>query len=194
MTRALVVYGTTHGHGQKVAHMIGDELQRAGLQADVSRASKHVPAPENYDGIIVVAAVHARGYQRNVRRWVRTHAGTLGRKPTAFVSICLGVLQHDAAVDRDLTAIRDRFFAATGWQPGLVKVVAGALPYTRYNPLTRWAMKRIVTKAHGDTDTSRDYEYTDWNDVRRFARDFAGALKASQLLAFPEEASGRHVA
>jgi menaquinone-dependent protoporphyrinogen oxidase len=75
-----------------------------------------------------------------------------------------------------------------------VKVVAGALPYTRYNRLTRWAMKRIVTKAHGDTDTSRDYEYTDWNDVRQFARDFAGALNASRLLAFPDEGSGRNVA
>lgn len=24
----------------------------------------------------------------------------------------------------------------------------------------------------GDTDTSRDYEYTDWNDVREFAKSF----------------------
>jgi menaquinone-dependent protoporphyrinogen oxidase len=194
MTRALVVYGTQHGHGRKVAHVIGDELQRAGVQADVAQASKHVPPPGNYDGIVVVAAVHARGYQHNVRRWVRAHAATLARKPNAFVSICLGVLQHDAAVDRDLTEIRDRFYAATGWQPGLVKVVAGALPYTRYSPLTRWAMKRIVEKAHGDIDTTRDYEYTDWHDLRRFARDFAGALNASQLLAFPHDGPARNVA
>ena len=75
----------------------------------------------------------------------------------------------------------------------MVKVVAGALAYTRYNRLTRWAMKRIVTKAHGDTDTSRDYEYTDWNDVRRFAGEFAETLKASQLLAF-SDGSGKHAA
>jgi menaquinone-dependent protoporphyrinogen oxidase len=194
MTRALVVYGTKYGHAQRVAHAIGDQLQRAGLQADVAQASAHVPPPDGYDGVIVVAAVHVRGYQRRLRRWVRTHAETLGRKPTGFVSICLGVLQHDAAVDRDLTVIRERFFAATGWQPGVVRVVAGALPYTRYDPLTRWAMKRIVMKAHGDIDTSRDYDYTDWNDVRRFADQFAGTLKASQLLAFPGTGSGRHAA
>jgi menaquinone-dependent protoporphyrinogen oxidase len=34
-------------------------------------------------------------------------------------------------------------------------------------------MKRIVAKAGGDTDTTRDYEYTDWEDLRRFAQDFA---------------------
>jgi len=83
--------------------------------------------------------------------------------------VCLGVLQHDPGVDRELKAIIDRFLAATGWQPDVVKIVAGALPYTRYNWFTRVAMKRIVRKAGGDTDTSRDYEYTDWDDVRRFA-------------------------
>jgi menaquinone-dependent protoporphyrinogen oxidase len=34
-------------------------------------------------------------------------------------------------------------------------------------------MRRIVAKAGGDTDTSRDYEYTDWADVRTFAEEFA---------------------
>ncbi len=34
-------------------------------------------------------------------------------------------------------------------------------------------MKRIVAKAGGGTDTTRDYEYTDWDDVRVFAREFA---------------------
>jgi menaquinone-dependent protoporphyrinogen oxidase len=33
-------------------------------------------------------------------------------------------------------------------------------------------MKRIVRKAGGDTDTSRDYEYTDWGDLRAFADEF----------------------
>ena len=42
-----------------------------------------------------------------------------------------------------------------------VKHVAGALLYTRYNIFKRWIMKRIVAKAGGDTDVSRDYDYTD---------------------------------
>jgi menaquinone-dependent protoporphyrinogen oxidase len=33
-------------------------------------------------------------------------------------------------------------------------------------------MRRIVAKTGGATDTSRDYEYTDWNDVRAFGREF----------------------
>jgi menaquinone-dependent protoporphyrinogen oxidase len=100
---------------------------------------------------------------------VKANAAALRSRPTAFVSVCLGVLQHDPKVARELQAIIDRFLADTSWQPDATKIVAGALPYTKYNWLTRWAMKRIVRKAGGDIDTSRDYEYTDWDDVRRFA-------------------------
>jgi menaquinone-dependent protoporphyrinogen oxidase len=57
-----------------------------------------------------------------------------------------------------------------------VKIAAGALLYTHYNFFIRWMMKRIVATAGGDTDTSRDYEYTDWNDVRAFARDFGASV------------------
>jgi menaquinone-dependent protoporphyrinogen oxidase len=63
--------------------------------------------------------------------------------------------------------------AETGWHPRRVELVAGALPYTRYNFLVRFVMRRISRKEGGDTDTSRDYEYTDWAAVDRFAAEFA---------------------
>lgn len=53
------------------------------------------------------------------------------------------------------------------------KLVAGALLYTRYNWIERWVMRRIVRKAGGDTDTSRDYEYTNWAELRAFVEQFA---------------------
>ena len=55
----------------------------------------------------------------------------------------------------------------------MIKVVAGALQYTKYNWFIRWVMRRIVSRAGGDTDTSRDYEYTDWKDLELFAHEFA---------------------
>jgi menaquinone-dependent protoporphyrinogen IX oxidase len=41
----------------------------------------------------------------------------------------------------------------------------------------RYVMKRIVRDKPGmSTDTSRDYVYTDWDQVTRFAEDFAERL------------------
>ena len=173
MARILIVYGTTEGHTVKVAAAISETLRRNGAEVDVRAAGDPAPAPDGYDAVIVAASVHAGRYQRPVRRWARTHADVLSHKPAAFVSVCLGVLQHDdAKVQHDLQAIVDQFVASTGWRPSVVKFVAGALPYTQYGWLQRLVMKRIVAKAGGDTDTSRDYEYTDWNDLRHFADEF----------------------
>ena len=50
--------------------------------------------------------------------------------------------------------------------------MAGAINYTRYNPLLRWYMKRASKLNGGSTDTSRDHEYTDWTQVERLANEF----------------------
>jgi menaquinone-dependent protoporphyrinogen oxidase len=177
MARILVIYGTTDGQTAKIAAALGRDLRSHGQVADVIHAGNSTPGPSDYDGVIVAASVHAGGYQRDLRRWVRRHVADLSHTPNAFVSVCLGVLQHDPAVDCDLAAIRERFVVATGWRPMTTKVVAGALPYTHYNWAKRLVLKRIVQKAGGDTDTSRDYEYTDWDDLRTFARTFAATVE-----------------
>ena len=172
MLNILVLYGTTDGQTAKIGRYLGDALRAEGVSAEVRDARTAAPAPAGYDAVIVAASVHAGGYQRSVRRWARQHAHILNEKPTAFLSVCLGVLQREPKVQQELAAILSRFFTATGWRATITKSVAGALPYSRYNWVKRWAMVRIVRKAGGDTDTSRDYEYTDWADLRGFARDF----------------------
>ena len=57
----------------------------------------------------------------------------------------------------------------------------------------RWVMKRIIRKAGGDTDTSRDYEYTGWADLRTLAEDF-GRRVAREASRDHTAATGRRVA
>ena len=56
----------------------------------------------------------------------------------------------------------------------------GALRYTKYNVLIRIMMRVIVGFAGGDTDTSRDYEYTDWRAVEGFAAEFAAQFHSAR--------------
>lgn len=172
MARILVLYGTTTGHTAKIARSIAETLRHQGAYADVIEANAEWPEPEDYAAVVVATSVHGGKYQRQVRRWVRANAVALNARPTAFVSVCLGVLQHEPQVQEEVAATMSRFLTAAGWRPAVTKTVAGALLYTQYNPLLRWVMKRITRKAGGDTDTSRNYEYTDWADLRTFAEDF----------------------
>jgi menaquinone-dependent protoporphyrinogen oxidase len=61
-----------------------------------------------------------------------------------------------------------------------VEAIAGALVYTQYNIFIRHVMKLIV-KSHGrsELDTSRDFDFTNWERVDTFARDFANSLAAT---------------
>jgi menaquinone-dependent protoporphyrinogen oxidase len=179
--RVLVVFGTTDGHTGKVATAISNTLRAEGANVDVvhARPGGPDPVPESYAAVIVAASVHTSGYQRAVWRWVRSHSSSLGNKPTAFVSVCLGVLERTTASEAELASIMESFFETTRWTPTVRKIVAGALPYTRYSWLKRLVVRRIVRHAYGQTATSRDYEYTDWNDVREFSRMFVRLVFSS---------------
>jgi menaquinone-dependent protoporphyrinogen oxidase len=171
IARILVVYGTTTGHTSRVARVIGDALRARNFEVDVAEAGMAGKA-EDYIGVVVAASVRGGKYPRTVRHWVRANADALQQRPTAFVSVCLAVLDRRPTARRELYAVVDRFLRESGWEPSVTKLVAGALFYTQYNWFMRLVMKRIVKGAGGDTDTSRDYEYTDWDDLRGFAQLF----------------------
>jgi menaquinone-dependent protoporphyrinogen oxidase len=175
MSRLLVLFGTTDGQTRKVAWAIGDVLETCGCSVDVldARQSGGSITAESYDAVIVAASLHARGYQRVVERWVRRNAVALGRRPTAFISVCLGMLEQYPGTRHDLDTIVQTFQGRTRWRPDVVRLVGGALRYTRYGWLKKLMMKRIAAKAGGGTDTTRDYEYTDWKALDGFVRDFA---------------------
>ena len=179
MTRVLIVYGTSEGHTRKVCAAMADVLRGGGAAVDVFQAGAGVPALHVYDGFIVAASVHAGRYQKAVVNWVRAHARELATRPTAFVSVCLAVLEKKPEVQAHLDGIVRQFCGKSGWEPAMIAQVAGALKYTQYGFFKRWIMKRIVASAGGDTDTSRDYEYTDWAAVRAFAEEFRRRLPAA---------------
>jgi menaquinone-dependent protoporphyrinogen oxidase len=173
----LILYGTTEGHTRAIADAIGRALQLGGLEADLVEAGTFEPAMHQYDAAIVAASVHVGKYQPAVVTWVTSHAAELNARPSAFVSVSLGILQKsDPKVMADIDAIAQRFISATGWQPTTIQHVAGAVLYSHYNFVKRWIMKRIVAKAGGGTDTSQDYDYTNWGELRAFADEFRRRL------------------
>lgn len=184
MSRILILYGTTDGHTRKIAEALAEPLRREGSLVDVVDSQDVPPqlAPGDYDGVIVAASVHGGDYQPAVKRWVRAHAEALNRMASAFVSVCLAVLEKRPKAHDAIQEIMQRFLRRAAWHPTMTRAVAGAVLYTRYGWLKKWIMKRIVGKAGGGTDTSRDYEYTDWDDLRAFARDFAGRLAVGQAV------------
>lgn len=143
----------------------------------------HDGLPENldpaaYDAVMVGASIHYGRHPLRLSRWVCRHRSALSSRPGAFFSVCLSAGGPGA---RPETAQRylETFLARTRWRPERTAMFAGALLYTRYSPFIRFLMRQIVRMAGGDTDTTRDYEYTDWQAVERFADQFLLDLEAA---------------
>jgi menaquinone-dependent protoporphyrinogen oxidase len=180
MARLLIVYATSEGQTRKIAGRIGEITRELGHEADVvdSAADSALARPSAYDAAVVAGSVHAGRHQASLVRFVRRNLAELSRMPTVFFSVSLSATGSDLAGARKCA---DAFLHETGWFPSMVRLTAGALMYTRYGFVTRWFMRRIARRAGGDTDTSRDYEYTDWAKLR-------ADVEAFLLRAIPAEA------
>lgn len=173
--KLLLVYGTTEGQTQKVARFMADHLAQQGHQTQLVNAIDAIPAvnPSEFDAVMIAASVHAGRYQSGVIHFVRDHLVAIGTRPNAFLSVSLAAAGDDKEDVEGLKKCVADFTHETGWTPNDIHHVAGAFRYTAYDFLKRWAMKYIAYRKGGPTDTSRDYELTDWDDLTRFVDSFA---------------------
>ena len=174
MSKFLIVYGTKEDQTAKIAEHIGEVMRQNGYYADVRNAHQicvEFPA-EEYAGVLVGASIHMGRWSSAALRFVRRYKSHLDNVPSAFFSVSLtdasDTPKERSALDRHV----EGFFDQSGWQPQIVGRFAGALAYTRYGFCTRFLMKRIAQSNGKSTDTSRDHEYTDWNQVTKFTKDF----------------------
>jgi menaquinone-dependent protoporphyrinogen oxidase len=176
--RILVIHASFDGQTQRIAERIGTVVGRAGheVRTIAARDGFIEQAIRWSDAVVIGAAIRYGHCQPVLEHAVRDNRALLGERPTAFFSVCMSAAGPNAKPATAMGYI-DEFITRTGWQPGRIASFAGALPWSRYNPFIRFMMKIIVGMAGGDTDTSRDYEYTDWTDVEQFAAGFEGALR-----------------
>ena len=188
MHQILIAYGTTEGQTAQIAEYLADVIRGNGHVAhpvDVRRSD--APAPDGYDGVIVGASVHMGQHERCVRKYVRENRDALERLPSAFFTVSLAAHEPTEGARTEVHQYLANFIQQTGWCPPRIGIFAGALLYTRYGFFTRWIMKKIArSKGSPDLDTSRDYVYTDWDRVRRFAEEFLETLVRKEAPALLE--------
>lgn len=134
-------------------------------------------SPANYDAVVVGASIHVGKHDKHVIEFVEKNRDALTQMPSAFYSVSLAAHGDSSEAEGYV----DEFEKATGWQPGMVALFGGALLYTQYGFFKRHLLKKIAKDAPGGlgTDMSRDYVYTEWDAVKRFAEHFVDQLEAS---------------
>ncbi|HZR11519.1 MAG TPA: flavodoxin domain-containing protein [Myxococcales bacterium] len=183
MARVLVVYGSTDGQTRRIAERMAAVLVSQGLEAEIVDSAKAPAdlAPGDFDAALVLGSVRMGKHQQALADFVGKFRVELDAIPNAFISVSLSAGRNKPSAQREVAKTFQHFIDRTGWRPNAQVAVAGALPYSRYSLRIRLVMKFISWMTGGDTDTSRDYEYTDWESVEDFARRFASALVQAPL-------------
>jgi len=179
--KILIVYGTTEGQTRKIARFMEDVLQDAGHKVTIADASDEPPVPGDYDAIVIGGSIHVHKYQSAVTHYITKHVAVLNKMPGAFFSVCLAVASDMEEEHREAEKITSDFLAQTGWKPLFTTQVAGALKYTRYDYFKRLIMKVISKREGRTTDTSQDYEYTNWDAVKKFVIEFADKVSVERM-------------
>ena len=184
-----IAYATVEGQSRRIAEKLASFLETRGHQSVIASATEMSEYTlERPDGVLLCAPIHAGRYPSYFTDFVRREIDWLSAIPSAFVSVTLSIASDDPDERAEAARFPAALAAETGWEPRLVHNAAGALRYTEYDFFKRWMLKRIAGKHNAPTDTSNDYELTDWAALEAFAVDFielCGAVPSSEAASQP---------
>jgi menaquinone-dependent protoporphyrinogen oxidase len=182
-SRLLIVYASHYGQTEKVAHYLASAAIADGKEVDVVHVDR-LPADaplDGYETVIVAGSVQWGRHQRSLRKFVERNLAGLSSRRTAFLSV------SGAAGSEEGRPLAEqyvhRFLHRTGWHPDTFELVAGGVAFTRYGLFTRLVQKRATKSDSRIVDTHRDYDFTDWDALDRFAREFIGNPDSDQKTA-----------
>jgi menaquinone-dependent protoporphyrinogen oxidase len=174
MANILIAYATTEGQAQKVATFVSE------IVTDMRHSFELVDCSDTFDNFIAdgfeayfaVGSVHQGHHQKSLVHFVQKHLEDFRSAPSVLLSVSLAAANRDAEHSDEPQKYIDEFIKETGWIPKEYLPVAGALKYVEYDWLKRTIMRSISKSVGGDTDTTKDFEYTDWDALDSFVRAF----------------------
>ena len=171
--KTLILFSTRDGQTREIASYLASELKEQGIYADVVNLNRTEEIVwQDYDRVVIGASIRYGHFHPAVDRFVKKHAATLNAMPSAFYSVNLVARKAEKRTPQTNSYTR-KFLLSSPWQPKLCAVFAGALRYPRYRWLDRFMIRLIMKMTGGETDTSKEVVYTDWQQVASFAREIA---------------------
>lgn len=167
--KTIILYLTTDGQTKKIAERLALEIGDCQLLSLREQAVVSATNFAQFDQIIIGASIRYGHFSPLLEQFIRQHSALLNSKKSAFFSVNLTARKPNRNTPETNTYTR-KLLARIAWQPQQVAVFAGALFYPRYNFFDRTMIRFIMKITGGETDTTREFEFTDWQKVSEFAQ------------------------
>ena len=169
--KALILYSSRDGQTREIAARIAQTLAPQQLCDVIDLLEAQKVEWSQYDRVLIGASIRYGHFHPALIKFVTQHRAELLQRVSGFFSVNLTARKADKCTPAT-NAYTRKFLEQSQWQPDCCAVFAGALRYPRYRWFDRVMIQLIMRMTGGETDTSKEVEYTDWNKVTVFAQDF----------------------
>ncbi len=170
MSETLIIYSSKDGHTKTICLKILNLLKNPNLVKIIPLDQAETFDLSKYEKIIIGASIRYGKHNKKVSEFVKKNINLLKLKKTAFFSVNVVARKPDKnSFDTNPYVIK--FLRDTNWKPNKVEVFAGKVDYPNYNFINKNVIRFIMMMTKGPTDTKSSFEFTNWDNVEKFAKD-----------------------
>ena len=167
--KSILIYSTTDGHTKKICDFIKSNSIKNNFDIFSINKINEINL-SNYELIVLGASIRYGKHNRIIYNFIRNNKEILNSKKNAFFSVNVVARKPEKNSPENNPYIK-KFLRKSKWYPTKLGVFAGKVDYPNYNFFNKLIIRFIMFVTKGPTDTSRSYEFTDWNNIKKFTNE-----------------------
>tara|TARA_B100000963_G_scaffold225630_1_gene196818 strand:+ start:1420 stop:1947 length:528 start_codon:yes stop_codon:yes gene_type:complete len=167
----LIIYSSTDGHTKKICETIKDNSIHKNNISIFSIEGASQLRLEDYDEIIIGASIRYGKHNTKILEFIKKNKEILKIKKNAFFSVNVVARKSDKNTPETNPYIK-KFLKKTSWQPMKLGVFAGKIDYPKLSFINKNIIRLIMFITKGPTDTNKIHEFTNWESVKKFIKEF----------------------
>lgn len=175
--KALIAYGSRYGSAAEIAAEIGNVMENEGVEVDVVNLRKNKAADiQQYDLIVVGSGIKMAKWTKEPLKLLKKNKSALQDKDVAIFASCGAPLGGEEKIEE----ARELYLEKVARENLLGKPVSMGLfggvfdPDADHGFVYKMAMKMAKKEfEEKGIDTSKRYDYRDWDEIRTWACNLA---------------------
>lgn len=172
MKHVLLAYYSHAGHTARIARTIHDTIIEEGHACDMMEMMECCREGvdwSKYDIVIVGTPIVYGRYNKVVWEFCSQFKNELDHKPNAFFNVTV-VARSPLKATPEGNVYLQKFVKRSAWRPRDLKCFAGKVDYPNWNWFETMMIQIIMKITDGPTDPHTVVDYTDYEDVKSYAR------------------------
>lgn len=166
--KIIILYSTTDNYTIKICNRIKDILELKGNNVTLLSIDSEKIKLTEFDKIIIGASIRYGKHNKKVYEFIDENKDVLENKENAFFSVNI-VARKPNKNTPETNPYLIKFLKQISWKPKKLAVFGGKLDYQKYGVFDRQMIRFIMWLTKGDTDPKSVIEYTNWEEVDKFA-------------------------